>query len=131
MKGFDSLETIDAASLPEGQAKIVKELLSKLISTHTRKGRQFNPEEDGFVVLIEKGDNPIIQKSELGYMLKDAPLTPLAQLKPVAGEINCYITAIHYDDQFSVHLVIPDEPWLNSAVRKRLEANLEPARSTA
>jgi hypothetical protein len=116
MKGFSSTDTIDAASLPDGLAAVARSALAGRIATCTQSGREYDPEEDGFVALIEKSDNPIRQRGELGFTLEEAAFAA------VSLESGYFIGTVHLDHRFTVILVIPDEPWLDPHLRHTLTA---------
>lgn len=116
MKGFSSTDTIDAASLPDGLAAVARSALAGRIAACTKIGREYDPEEDGFVALIEKSDNPIRQRGELGFTLDEAAFAT------VTLQNGYFVGTVHLDHRFTVILVIPDEPWLDPHLRHTLVA---------
>lgn len=72
MKGFSSINAVDTADLPVSMAALARSALAERIAACTKIGREYDPEEDGFVALIEKNDNPIRQRGELGFTLEEA-----------------------------------------------------------
>lgn len=116
MQGFSSTKTIDAASLPDGLAAVARSALAGRITACTKSGREYDPEEDGFVALIEKGDNPIRQRGELGFTLEEAAFAT------VSLEDGYFVGTVHLDHRFTVILLIPDEPWIDPHLRHTLTA---------
>lgn len=116
MKGFSSIDAVNAADLPVGMAALARSALADRIAACTKIGREYDPEEDGFVALIEKGDNPIRQRGELGFTLEEAAFAT------VTLENGYFVGTVHLDHRFTVILVIPDEPWLDPHLRHTLTA---------
>lgn len=116
MKGFSSINAVDAASLPDGLAALARNALAERIAACTQRGREYDPEEDGFVALIEKGDNHIRQRGELGFTLEEAVFAT------VSLENGYFVGTAHLDHRFTVILLIPDEPWLDPHLRHTLTA---------
>jgi hypothetical protein len=123
MKRFDALEQIPAADLPTNQALVVEEVLESLIAAYARSGQQYDPEEHGYVVLVERGDEKALAEL-LGYEPAKAPYERTHLL------YNCFITAVVYD-QFGIALVVPDEEWLDSGMRLALESSIEIEKMTS
>jgi hypothetical protein len=123
MKRFDSLDQIPVADLPTNQALVVEEVLENLIAAYTRSGQQYDPEEHGYVVLVERGDENAL-KELLGYEPARAPYERTHLL------YGCFITAVVYD-QFGIGLVVPDEDWLDPGMRLALESSIEIEKATS
>jgi hypothetical protein len=117
MKRFDSPEQIPAADLPANQALVVEGVFEELIGVYTQGGQQYNSEEHGYVILVERGDEEQLTEL-LGY---PPAMAPFGKTKLLHG---CFVTAISYD-QFGIALVVPDEPWLDSRLRLALESAVE------
>jgi hypothetical protein len=123
MKRFDSLDQIPAADLPTNQALVVEEVLENLIAAYARSGQQYAPEEHGYIVLVERGDEKDLREL-LGY---DSARAPYERTHLLYG---CFITAIVYD-QFGIGLVVPDEDWLDPGMRLALESSIEIEKATS
>jgi hypothetical protein len=119
MKRFESLPAIDAANLPAAHARVVRKLLADLITASEREKGYYAPGEDGFVALLERGDPEEQWLDIFGWAL------PEAQFEEVTRENGCFVATI-LNNGYGVSLVIPDEPWLDAAVRTLLARELSP-----
>jgi hypothetical protein len=114
MKRFESLTDIGSADLPEAQARVVRKILTDLITASEREKGYYSPREDGFVALLEKDDPEEQWLGVFGWAL------PEAQFEEVSREGGCFVATILNND-YGISLIIPDEPWLDAAVRNLLE----------
>ena len=119
MKDFRSIEDVERARLPDDVTRVVRGTLEGLIECHADSGFEYDPEADGHTVLVEAGDtDEVIRAAIGGHTLRDAPFEGCSR----AGA--CFLTCVLFNNQFGVSVVIPDEPWLDPAVRERLMADL-------
>jgi hypothetical protein len=56
MKEFKSLEDVEKARLPDEVSRVVRGTLEGLIEAYAECGGQYEPDVDGWTVLLEKGD---------------------------------------------------------------------------
>jgi len=102
---------------------IIKDLSKKLLTTAESMDRPYDPEADGYLVLIEEGDidrplNEIWGKS--AYRLIDVPWEGVTRQ-------DGFFTAIFLaNNDFGLVFVIPDADWLPDALAEVLEDNLVP-----
>ena len=119
MKEFRSIEDVDAAGLPDDVSRVVRGTLTDLMAAYAEGGGAYNPDEDGHTVLIEAGDtDDAIRAAIGGHTLRDAPFEGCWR----AG--GCILACVMFNNQFGVSVVIPDAPWLDPAVRARLERDM-------
>jgi hypothetical protein len=119
MKEFRSLEDVDRALLPDDLLKVVRGTLKGLIDAYAEAGETFDPDEDGYTVLVERGDTDEVTRAAIGgYTLRDA------LFEGAVYEHGCFLTCVLFNNQFGVSIVVPDEPWLDPEVRARLASDL-------
>lgn len=119
MKEFRSIEDVEAAGLSCDISAVVRSTLTDLMEACAVCGEKYNPESDGYAVLVEPGDtDDAIRTSLGGHTLKDALFEGCIHTGA------CFLTCVLFNNQFGVSIVIPDQPWLDPAVRARLEDNL-------
>jgi len=117
MLRFDSSESLAHPGLPPRYRKVVTETLTNLIDTCQRYNGGYDPAEDGYVLLLEPDDTEETTREALGHTLTDAPF------EFVSLEDGCFVTAILYDNEFGIAILIP-EPWAAPALRRTLTAHL-------
>ena len=114
MKVFKSLEDVDGAGLPPPLAEACRETLAALIGAYAEHGDTYDPEDDGYVVLVEEGDEDGDLEAECGYGLGDAPF------EGGIFEAGVFRTCVLHNNQFGISIVVPDAPWLPPEIRARL-----------
>ena len=94
-------------------------LLAELVQSFTTY-EGYDPEADGWVVLIDAGDvgQPLVDLWD-DWTLMDVPWEGV--LKVGAFYEGIFLA----NNQFGIVFVIPDEPWLPKAYRARLEDYLD------
>ena len=119
MKVFRNLEEVARARLPDALSQAVTAVMQTLLEAYAECGAPFDPEADGYTVLVERGDTEASVREAIGgYALLDAPF------EGAVLERGCFVTCVLLNNQFGVSVVIPDAPWLDPAVRARLMDNL-------
>jgi hypothetical protein len=119
MKEFRSIEDVERARLPDDLRRVVRGTLERLIEAYAERGGAYNPDEDGHTVLVEPGDgDDAIREAIGGHTLRDAPF------EGAAYERGCFVTCVLFNNQFGVTVVVPDAPWLDPEVRRRLTEDL-------
>jgi hypothetical protein len=117
MKRFESLAAVAAADLPAAHARVARKLMADLITASEREKGYYAPAEDGFVAMLEKDDPEEQWLDVFGWAL------PEAQFEEVTRLEGCFVATL-LNDGYGVSLVVPDEPWLDAAVRNLLEREL-------
>lgn len=122
MKKFCSMEDVDRVELPEGLREAVRGTLANLIDAYAEIGERYDPEVDGYTVLIEESDsNETIRATIGGYTLLDAPLEGVVHDE----KRQCFITCVLFNNQFGITIVVPDAHWLDPELRARLVAETQ------
>ncbi|SMF97221.1 hypothetical protein SAMN02949497_4641 [Methylomagnum ishizawai] len=110
---FKSLRDLKGARLPLEISALIRGLVGDLIvACHP-----YDPEADGYVALVEDGDD-LAELSALGlpYGLDCVPF------EAVEVEAGCYVGVFLANNQFGLTVVVPDAPWLPPECRSALEA---------
>ena len=118
---FKSAEDLSKLSPDDPAFPIVEDLVKRLITDYIAEGYDYIPEDDGFIILIEKGD-------------VDRELT---ELWDGCTLLNIYwegitlrdgmFTAIYLaNNQYGLAVVIPDTDWVNGELRTLIEDILDP-----
>ncbi len=111
---------IDHPALP-----IINDLIHRLIVTVNRRGHSYNPDNDGYIVLVEEGDSdrPLTEIWPDGdRRLIDVPWEGVAM-----DDTGKYFVAVYLaNNQFGLVFVIPDASWLGTDLRGVLEDHLDP-----
>ena len=118
---FKSTEDLSKLPPTDPAYPTVKELVRLLIEDYTSDGYTYDPDDDGFVILIEEGD-------------VDRELT---ELWDGCTLLNIYwegitlrdgmFTAIYLaNNQYGLAVVIPDADWVAGELRSLIEDILDP-----
>ena len=122
MKQFKS--TSDLSQLPPNNPSypVVSQLVQSLITSYIAEGYPFDPDADGWIVLIEEGD----QGRPLEEIWKgdDTKLTDL-WWEGFTKQDGCFIGIYLTNNQWGLAVVIPDEPWVNGKLREVIESHLD------
>ncbi len=118
MKIIRTLDDVDRSGLSERAQPVVRDLVTGIADDYAQNGHRFNPDEDGHVLLVEKGDTDGDIRAALGATLLDAVI------EGCVLDRGHFITLILFNNQFGVSVVVEDAPWLPAAVRARLANNL-------
>lgn len=118
MKIIRTLEDVDRSGLSELAHPVVRDLVTGIANDYAQNGQLFNPDEDGHVLLVEKGDTDEEMRAALGTTLLDAVI------EGCVLDRGHFITLVLFNNQFGVSVVVEDAPWLPAAVRDRLANNL-------
>ena len=118
MLTFRSLTEIQKARLPpriiEALTGVMKDLLLSF-------GDAYSPEDDGYIVLITPHTTEADALQLMGTSWSEARLEGVT-CDPVS---RCFITCILFNNQFGISIVVPDEPWLDSRFRAKLQAEMQ------
>lgn len=91
----------------------------KLVTDQVLAVSGYDPDEDGYVVLIERHD------LSLTVLLPEVPL-PLSEMRwegVIKGQ-GLYHGVVLTNNQFAIDVIIPDEDWLTANIRNSLAAHL-------
>lgn len=113
MRVFKSLADVAAARLCEDVGRVARDVVRTLVDAYVSEGYVYDPDGDGFAVLVEEGDSEEAIRAVLGWSLLDAPL------EGCVFERGCFVTVILRDNQFGISIIVPDAPWLDPALQAR------------
>ena len=95
----------------------IKELVSLMISDYP----EHIPEDDGYLVLIERGDvDRVLDDLDMPYRLSEVPFEGVTILD------GCFLAVYLPNNQFGLDFLIPNEDWVTGDVRRHLEDHLDP-----
>jgi len=115
MKVLKSLAEVETAGLSPPVRDAAREVLGALIAAYEEHGEAYDPEDDGYVIVVEGGDEAEAA-AEVGYALTEAVF------EGGFHERGCFVTCTLHNNQFGISWVIVDSPRLDPAVRARLVA---------
>ena len=117
MKEFRSLEDVERVELPEEVAGVVRGVLANVEAFSSQIASQAR--NDVEAILIEAGDTDDAIRAVLGgHTLLDATLEGCVRVG------TCFLTCVLFNNEYGISIVVHDAPWLDPAVRARLEDNL-------
>lgn len=113
----------DLSKLPDKHPArdTVGTLVRDLITAYSPTGRSYDPEDDGYVILIEEGDvNRTLDELWDGATLLNIPWEGIM----LQGDffIGIYLA----NNEYGLTFVIPDSPWVNGELRTLIEDILDP-----
>ena len=114
MKIFSSLASLDQIrGSPLGP--MLREIVIRMLGHF-----EYDPEEDGYVVLIEQDDvDRVLADLCLPYRLHEVPFEAVHMAE--GHFCGIYLA----NNQFAITFLIPDAEWLTADVRRHLENLLE------
>jgi hypothetical protein len=115
MKVLKSLADVAAAGLPPPVHRAAHGVLKSFIEALAEHGVEYDPEDDGYVIVVEGGDEAEVA-AEVGYPLSEA------LLEGGSYEDGCFVTCTLHNNQFGISWVVVDSPTLDPTVRARLVA---------
>ncbi len=118
MRVFKSLADVNAARLCEDVGRVARDVVRTLVDAYVSAGYVYDPDGDGFVMLVEEGDTDEAIRAMLGCPLLDAIL------EGCVYKHGCFTTVMLRDNQFGISIIVPDAPWLDQAIRARLTREL-------
>jgi hypothetical protein len=87
------------------------------------QGEGYSPEEHGHIIVLEAGDD-LCHIHEIGpeglYDSDDLPYFEFVEVFSEAGE-EVYEVVIAIDNEKTIAVIIPDEPWLDAKLRRQLQ----------
>jgi hypothetical protein len=99
---------------------VMKELVELLIDDFTTPGHPYNADDQGYIVLIEKGDTDrVLDDIDMPWTLADVPWEGASMRQ------GFYYAVYLGTDDYGMGFVIPDAPWIDGELRKTLESILD------
>ena len=115
--------TEDLSKLPEVHPAYatIKELIEQLITAYSPTGRSYDPEDDGYIILIEPQDvDRTLDELWDGATLLSIPWEGLF----LQGDF--YIGIYLANNEYGLTFVIPDAGWVTGELRTMIEDTLDP-----
>lgn len=125
MLTFKSLADVDRARLPTRLDRLVRRCVEACIRAgdFPEAGHAYDPEQDGFVALLQRGDD----KRPLTELNLDRRMDELAfESLEVDVESRAFVGVFLANNQFALTLILAQAAWLDPAVRQRLSEKLDP-----
>ena len=121
MLTFKSTE--DLSKLPENHPAhaTVEELIVQLITAYSPPGRSYDPEDDGYVILIEPED----ADRELDELWDGCTLLNIPW-EGIMLRDGFYIAIYLANNEYGLTFVIPDADWVTGELREMIEDILDP-----
>ena len=114
MKIFDSLASLDQIR-GSPLSPVLRGIVVRMLGHF-----EYDPEEDGYVVLTEEGDvDRVLADLCLPYRLCEVPFEAVHMTE--GHFCGIYLA----NNQFAVTFLIPDAPWVQGELRQHLENLLE------
>ena len=113
----------DLAKLPPDDPAhdTVEELIEQLISAYSPPGRPYDPEDDGYVILIEPED----AYRELDELWEGCTLLNIPW-EGIFLQGDFYIAIYLANNEYGLTFVIPDADWVTGELRELIEDILDP-----
>ena len=118
-----SLEDVDQAVLAPGIRRAARDAVANLTAAYADSGRPYDPDLDGFVVVLDDpGDNEGLRRV-LGCPLLEATLEGVSHDR----ECGCFVAVVLFNNDSGLPLIVPDAPGLDVRVRAKLVDNMPEA----
>jgi len=124
MKTFKYDTNLEKIDIDNPAFPIINEFIHRLIITANTKQYPYNPENDGYIVLVEADDvdRALIEIWPDGdWGLLDIPWEGIT--KDETGQF--FIATYLANNQFGLVFVIPDKYWLKGELREVIESHLD------
>ena len=115
--------TEDLSKLPEVHPAYatIKELIEQLITAYSPLGRAYDPEDDGYIILIEPEDvDCTLDELWDGCTLLNIPWEGIM----LQGDF--FIAIYLANNEYGLTFVIPDAGWVTGELRTMIEDTLDP-----
>lgn len=117
MQTFKTLTDVQEANLTPANKEVVTRCVQGLMDAY---GPDFDADLVGGVVLMDQTTTDSHALELFGRTWREALYEGVTYHEPS----RCYLTCVLYNNEEGVTIVVPDAPWLDPALRKRLEADL-------
>lgn len=116
MIAFRSLADVSKARLPPHLIEPVLKTMQAILKAHPA----YDPDNDGHLALITPTDTDDSLGERLGDRWQESGFEGVA-FDPVS---RVFSTMILRNNQFGISILIPDEPWLPTAIRERITSQM-------
>lgn len=113
----------DLKQLPESNPaySIIKDLVDRLIVDYQPPGRSYEPDDDGWIALIEEKDvDRVISEIFQDWKLADV------EWEGITYRDGFWQAIYLADNEKGFVIVIPDAPWISDQLREHIECYLDP-----
>jgi hypothetical protein len=107
------MEDIPKARLPTHLIPPVTKLMRGIHAAH---GSDYQPDDDGYVILVTPADTDKSLADRLGTRWNESSFEGVSYDKAA----RLYHAVILRNNQFTLSILIPDEPWLDPAILARM-----------
>jgi hypothetical protein len=121
MYTFKSTEDLSKLSPDDPAYATIKELIEQLITAYSPPGRAYDPEDDGYIILIEPED---VDRT-LDELWDVATLLNIPW-EGIFLQGNYYVGIALLNNEYGLTFVIPDAPWVDGELREMIEDILDP-----
>lgn len=116
MIAFRSIDDVIKARLPPHLNESVLKTMQAILKAHPA----YAPEDDGLLILITPTDTDDSLGERLGDKWQEGGFEGVT-FDPVS---RVFSTMILRNNQFGISILIPDEPWLPTAIRERITSQM-------
>ena len=121
MLTFKSTSDLSKLSTDDPAYALVKELIEQLISAYSPPGRSYDPEDDGYIILIEPED----AYRELDELWEGCTLLNI-MWEGIMLRNDFYIAIWLANNEYGLTFVIEDADWIDGELREMIEEILDP-----
>ena len=101
--------------------ELIEELIEQLITTYSPPGRSYDPEDDGYIILIEPGDvDRTLDELWDGCTLLNIPW------ENIMLQDDLFIAIYLANNEYGLTFVISDADWVTGELRELIEDILDP-----
>ena len=121
MLTFKSNEDLNKLPPDDPAYATIQELIEQLISAYSPSGRSYDPEDDGYIILIEPEDvDHTLDELWDGCTLLNIPWEGIM----LRGDF--FIAIYLANNEYGLTFVIPDADWVNGELRDMIDDILDP-----
>jgi hypothetical protein len=113
MKVLKCLDDVEAAGLSPPVCALAREVMDNLVKAYAEYGEAYDPETDGYAVVVEGGDEALVE-GEVGYSLVEA------LFEGCTYDRGCFVTCTLHNNEYGISWVVVDSPALDADVRAKL-----------
>jgi hypothetical protein len=121
MISFRSTEDLNKLPPDHHAHNTVRELIDQLITAYSPPGRAYDPEDDGYIILIEPED----AQRELDELWDGCTLMNIPW-EGIMLQGDFFIAIYLANNEYGLTFVIPDAPWICGKLRSLIEDILDP-----
>lgn len=111
VKNMDDVKALDIAPNIRDVVKAEFEALTRGVAS---VGGRYNPDRDGYVALIERGDTRDTIEREIGTSLMDVLWEGVKYVNAA------FVGVTLFNNEYGLTIIIPDASWLDARLRAKL-----------